>query len=118
MRWVPLPLDSRAALLPPFPICLLARLPDLAPPPPPYSPQRRRRRIEGLAAASAPPCGLRRWCRRAIRRGVRWSGFDSSARGGEADLCRAIRRGFWAGLWGFCMEFCCEMVCRRMEFGG
>ncbi|KAF8669487.1 hypothetical protein HU200_034216 [Digitaria exilis] len=43
----------------------------------------RRRRIVGLAAASAPPCGLRRCCPRAIRRGVRWSGFDSTARGGS-----------------------------------
>jgi hypothetical protein len=82
------------------------RLHALAPPSTYIRPERRRRRrIVGTAAAPAPTCGLRRCCRRAIRRGVRWSGLDSTARGGEADLCSAIRRGFWAGLWGFCMEF-------------
>jgi len=89
MRWVPLPLDSRAALLPPFPICILAHLPALAPPSP--------IRPDAAAAASAPPRGLRRCYPRAIRRCVRCSGIDSAARGGEMDLYRAIWRHFWAG---------------------
>ncbi|WVZ65992.1 hypothetical protein U9M48_015271 [Paspalum notatum var. saurae] len=84
MRWVPLPLDSRAALLPPFPICILAHLPALAPSSV-YSPRRRRRRRRrrriGRAAASAPPCGIRRCYLWAIRGGVRCSGLDSATWG-------------------------------------
>jgi hypothetical protein len=100
MRWVPLPLDSRAALLPvrPFPICLVAHRPISAALP--YPTQRRRRRID-LAGASAPPRGLQRCYSRAIRRCVRRSGIDSAALGGEMDLYRSNWRRFWAVYGGF-----------------